>query len=130
VSYTVTWRPTAERTLTKFWVESPERLQIAEAADEIDWRLKRDPAKQGESRWGATRILTVSPLSVYFDVSEDDKLLSVWAAWLSGYPFVLRNVIELSSGGLKRRQSEGGRGGAVVGGRESVILSDSTRKRG
>jgi len=35
----------------------------------------------GESRDGNIRILTIFPLSVYYDVRDEDRVVSVWAVW-------------------------------------------------
>lgn len=35
----------------------------------------------GESRDENSRILTVLPLSVYYDVHDQDRLVAVWAVW-------------------------------------------------
>jgi hypothetical protein len=56
-------------------------MQITAASDEIDRRLKRDPAGEGESREQGRRILLVPPLGVKYVVSEDDKLVRVLNVW-------------------------------------------------
>lgn len=78
---TVTWRRSAEDKLAKLWMAAPDREQVADAADRIDELLRRDPNAQGESRWEQTRFLNLPPLAVYFDVSEQDRQVHVWAVW-------------------------------------------------
>jgi len=54
---------------------------ISNAANSIDSMLRVDPLDAGESRVVNIRILTVPPLSVYYDVHEDDRLVTIWAVW-------------------------------------------------
>jgi plasmid stabilization system protein ParE len=79
MKYTVVWRPTAERTLAQIWTDAVNRQSIADAADFV--MLGSSPREVGESRAGHTRILTVMPLSIYYDVHDDDRLVAVWAVW-------------------------------------------------
>ncbi|NUQ63578.1 MAG: hypothetical protein HUU20_13970 [Pirellulales bacterium] len=81
MNYTVVWRPTAERTLAQIWTEAVNRQAITDAADLIDAMLGSSPRAVGESRAGNTRILTVTPLSIYYDVHDEDRLVAVWAVW-------------------------------------------------
>jgi plasmid stabilization system protein ParE len=81
MSYTVVWRPTAERTLAQLWTAAIDRQAIANAADLIDAMLGSSPQEVGEARAGVTRILTVMPLSVYYDIHDDDRLVAIWAVW-------------------------------------------------
>jgi plasmid stabilization system protein ParE len=83
MKFTVVWRPAAKRALIDLWTAGLDRNSVAKAADEIDACLGRDASLVGESRWGATRILVEPPLAVYFDVSEDDRMATVWAVWRS-----------------------------------------------
>jgi hypothetical protein len=43
VSFTVVWRPSAERRLAELWINAPDRHALTAAADAIDSALKRDP---------------------------------------------------------------------------------------
>jgi plasmid stabilization system protein ParE len=81
MTFTVVWRPSAEEKLAAIWSSADDREAVASAADTIDAFLRTDPLAVGESRIGVTRILTVSPLSVYYDVLERDRLVAVWAVW-------------------------------------------------
>ena len=81
MKYTVVWRPAAERALAQIWTDAADRQSVTDAADLIDSMLGSSPREVGESRSGNTRILTVMPLSIYYDVHEDDRLVAVWAAW-------------------------------------------------
>jgi hypothetical protein len=79
--YTVVWQPAAEQRLADIWMAAPDRAEVTRAANRIDARLAQDPQLVGEARDGTTRILVESPLAVYFDVNEPDRLVSVWAVW-------------------------------------------------
>ena len=70
--FTVIWRPSAEQKLAEIWIDADDRQAITSAADAIDVLLRTRPTEVGESRVANIRILTVSPLSVYYDVREDD----------------------------------------------------------
>jgi plasmid stabilization system protein ParE len=81
MTYTVVWRPSAERTLAEIWISAGDRRMVTDAANSIDALLRAAPLEVGESRMANTRILTVLPLSVYYDVRADDRLVAVWAVW-------------------------------------------------
>ncbi len=81
MTFTVVWRPEAERTLADLWNGAQDRQALTDAADAIDALLRTAPLEVGESRVGNIRILTVFPLSVYYDVHEEDRLVAVWAVW-------------------------------------------------
>jgi plasmid stabilization system protein ParE len=81
MNYTVVWRPTAEQTLAEIWTGADDRQAVADAADLIDSMLGSSPGDVGESRAGNTRVLTVMPLSIYYDVDDGDRLVAVWAVW-------------------------------------------------
>jgi hypothetical protein len=75
--FTVVWRPWAEQLLAEIWLASNDRNAIALAADQIDWELRRSPASKGESRDPGTRVLIVPPLTVAFEVNEEDRTVTV-----------------------------------------------------
>jgi plasmid stabilization system protein ParE len=81
MTYTVVWRPSAEATLADLWTTARDREAVARAADDIDAMLRTQPLTAGESRSSNTRFLAVSPLAVYFDVIEDDRMACVWSVW-------------------------------------------------
>lgn len=86
MTYTVVWRPTAERKLAEIWSSAPDRQAVAEAANAVDALLRSTPLEVGESRAEETRILVVRPLAVYYDVQEADRLVAVWAVWRTSKP--------------------------------------------
>jgi hypothetical protein len=77
----VIWKPIAEATLAGIWVAAPDKSLVTAAANEIDARLARSPAAEGESRDEETRVLIVLPLGVLFQVNEDDKTVEVLRVW-------------------------------------------------
>ncbi len=77
MTYTVIWRPSAERCLAEIWTNAEDRQTITDAANSVDALLRTDPTGVGESRVVNIRILTVSPLCVYYDVHEADRLVAV-----------------------------------------------------
>jgi len=81
MTFTVVWKPSAERCLAEIWTEATNRQAVTKAADSIDSLLRDNPLQAGESRDLNTRILTVAPLWVYFDVHEEDRLVAIWAVW-------------------------------------------------
>jgi hypothetical protein len=81
MTFTVVWKPEAERSLAKLWIKASDRQAVTEAGNAIDALLRTVPLEVGESRVSNMRILTVRPLSVYYDVREADRLVAVWALW-------------------------------------------------
>jgi plasmid stabilization system protein ParE len=83
LTYTVVWKPTAERKLADLWLKAIDRKAVAHAADMIDALLRSNPLQLGESRDEGVRILTISPISVYYEVNGGDRTVLVWAVWQS-----------------------------------------------
>ena len=81
MTYTVLWGASAERGLAEIWMNAGDRQAVTDAADAIDSLLHTVPMEVGESRIANVRILIVSPLSVYYDVHQEDRRVAVWAVW-------------------------------------------------
>ena len=81
MKYTVTWLPSVLRDLSDIWNNAADRGAVTTAANTIDDYLVRDPLGQGEARQGATRILLIEPLAVYYDVDTADRHVTVWNVW-------------------------------------------------
>jgi hypothetical protein len=64
-------------------MDASDRKSVQTAADSIDEELRQSPNGVGESRAAGTRILTIAPLSVYYDVHEADRTVFVWSVWPS-----------------------------------------------
>lgn len=74
--YTVVWSPEATDQLADLWVRASDQQAVADAADDIDRRLRFAPDRVGTPH-GEIRILIVEPLAVHFSVTPDDRLVEV-----------------------------------------------------
>ncbi len=82
MKYTVVWLKAAQDLLATIWLNSANRQDIADAANVIDAQLRVDPYAYSESRSTENdRILLFPPLGVAFDVSDADRLVTVYAVW-------------------------------------------------
>jgi hypothetical protein len=87
MNYTVAWKSSAEQELARLWLNAPNRAAVTAAANRVDVLLGTDPHGQGESRWGATRVLFEGPLAVLFEIDEQDRFVDVLKVWrISGRP--------------------------------------------
>ena len=81
MNYTVLWVHEAEQELATLWMNEAERAAVAEAANEIDQRLRSNPDREGESRPHGHRVLFVAPLAVTFEVRPTDRVVQVLDVW-------------------------------------------------
>ena len=81
MKYTVVWLNPAQGHLATLWTEGPDRDAITRAANSMERLLGLNPFANSESRTGNSRITIISPLAVAYDVSDDDRLVTVWAVW-------------------------------------------------
>lgn len=81
MNYTVVRKPLAESRLAEIWTESGRRTAITGAANTMDFLLRSAPLSAGESRADGSQFIYVSPLAAYYDVSEADRRVDVWAVW-------------------------------------------------
>ena len=83
MKWTVVWKPGPQNDLASLWTDaSPEdRQAITAAANAIDDQLRIDPQTAGESRPRQRRILFQPPLTVIFEVHEQDRLVEVVKVW-------------------------------------------------
>ncbi len=79
--YTVGRKPSAEQELARPWMSAPDRGAVESAANLFDAVLGSDPAGQGESRSGRTRVLFMAPLAVFHEVSEPDRFVDLLKIW-------------------------------------------------
>ena len=79
MNYTVVWRRRAEAQLAALWLRAANKEAIAGYAEQIDRILARNPADQGESRVGNTRVWFHRPLCVLFQIDETAKRVIVMA---------------------------------------------------
>jgi len=82
MSYTVLWRPKAERELASIWLAAEDRGSITTASRIADELLRESPHSQGESREGIVRIMFARPLAIQFEIQEADRLVYVMAVRL------------------------------------------------
>jgi hypothetical protein len=79
MKWTVTYRPSADEQLAELWLNATDRQAISSASNAIARQLASDPLIAGESREDNLRILIEPPIAVIYDVSELDRLVSVWS---------------------------------------------------
>jgi len=77
MNYTVVWKPDAENELADVWLKTTDRSDLAVAANRLEQALGRNPSGIGEAVHGITRIVFEGPLGVVYDVSDDDRLVTV-----------------------------------------------------
>jgi plasmid stabilization system protein ParE len=77
MTFTVVWKPAAERTLAEIWLVSASRGEVASAANEIDTVLRGQPLSVGKPALLDARMLVVLPLAVVYDVRPDDRIVEV-----------------------------------------------------
>lgn len=86
MKFTVVWLPSAKNWLAEIWLTAPDRGVITIATNQIDQKLKFNADTAGEGRSDGVRILIVSPLSVYFEVSTEDRIATVFDIWQYPHP--------------------------------------------
>lgn len=74
--YTVIWVPRAENALARFWVNSPNRQEVTNAADRTDRELKNDPERKG-TQSGKFYERKDSPIAVLYHVAPMDRMVRV-----------------------------------------------------
>jgi hypothetical protein len=79
--WTVVWTNIAQNRLATTWNNAPDKAAVAAAADRIDVKLARDPYADSEERTAPSRVMFEPPLAVGYDVSDDDRLVTVWGVW-------------------------------------------------
>ncbi len=81
--FTVTWTAGAKRQLAEICVVrfAIDLQAVADAADQIDLELARDPHGVGESREEFVRVHLVAPLGVRYAVFDDHNGVLVMNAW-------------------------------------------------
>lgn len=81
--FTVSWRPEVLADLADLWSAATDRSSFTLAADQIDELLSHDAANLGVEVHEGLRAVIVEPLTVYYSVSESDRLVSVVAVRLA-----------------------------------------------
>jgi hypothetical protein len=75
--YTVISSPIADQQLARIWLTAPDRDAVTRATVIAERRLAANLDQIGESREDGTRVFFVPPLTVYFEVSEQDNVVEV-----------------------------------------------------
>jgi hypothetical protein len=81
MKFTVAWTADAQGQLAKIWLEARDKERIDQAVRQIERILTQDAENAGESRVVDIRVLIVSPLGIYFDVSPLDRQAKAWRVW-------------------------------------------------
>ncbi len=79
--YRVDWIRIALDTLMEIWMQADYRDEIAEATEQIDRQLARDPLGVGESRPNDQRVTFSLPLGVRYQVFESERRVLILAVW-------------------------------------------------
>jgi hypothetical protein len=74
--FDVRWTDRADQELAAAWLAAPDRNAVSQAADRVEFLLKRDPLAQGESRSGNERLMFEGPLAVLYRVEPAARV--VW----------------------------------------------------
>jgi hypothetical protein len=81
MNYTVLWPNRQQRQLTAICVRARQQghdtAAITAAVNELDTLLGHNPATRGESRAASERVLFALPLSVHFEVHEDEQVVLI-----------------------------------------------------
>ena len=80
MSYAVIWVDSANEQLAAAYLAARRNGEAAAATTLVDWldrRLRVAPSTVGESRTGHVRFFTVRPLTVTFEVHEDERVVVV-----------------------------------------------------
>ena len=79
--WTVTYLPTAEAELTRLWLASSARNDLARASDEVERQLRSDPLHAGQELGDHYWIIVEGPVAVLYQVDEPDCRVSVKAVF-------------------------------------------------
>jgi plasmid stabilization system protein ParE len=74
--YTVEWLPSAVDELATIWNDAADRQAVSRAADQIEVLLRTSSQVRGGNGEG-THAYTIFPLAVIFEVSPDDRKVTV-----------------------------------------------------
>ena len=83
MNFTIIWSDSAIQDLARIWLQAINRVEITQAANEIDRLLLHTPQFVGESRPGNQRMTFADPLGVRFEVVVDDLRVTVGAVWVT-----------------------------------------------
>jgi plasmid stabilization system protein ParE len=75
--YTVVWLQEALDELTWIWLAASDRAEVTAATAKLDALLVSDPSSSSQSVSDGLRKLIVKPLTAFFEVREDDRLVEI-----------------------------------------------------
>lgn len=82
MSFTVVWKPQAERNLADLWIQAADRAALTQGVDSLELRLRANPGQVGESRVDfKSRISLEPPLGIAFRIHEQDRIVEVLRVW-------------------------------------------------
>ena len=81
MTYTVVWTPSSQGDLATLWLSASDRNAVAAASDYFDEQLRVDPYADSESRPLNKRVMFAKPLGIVYQVSDDDRLVTVLGVW-------------------------------------------------
>jgi mRNA-degrading endonuclease RelE of RelBE toxin-antitoxin system len=70
MTYAVVWMATAVRQLGQIAAAATDPRSVQQAADWVDYTLRRAPSDMGESRGGNERVWYGDVLGVYYEVDD------------------------------------------------------------
>jgi hypothetical protein len=68
MSYRLTVRSRAKRSLAAIWLDATDRNAVTRASHRMELRLRNDPLDVGESRTANMRVAVFDPLVVFYTV--------------------------------------------------------------
>jgi len=77
MKYTVVSTPLADLQLTEIWLKAANPQDVTDASDRIEALLRNDPDRLGELRRDGRRVIVLPPLTVTFDIIQDDRKVIV-----------------------------------------------------
>jgi hypothetical protein len=85
MTFTVTYKPSAEQELADVWINAPDRQAVTSAGNRIDQLLRTNPHQQGEARQDNVRVFVERPPAVQFEIHDDDCWVEVLRVrWVGG----------------------------------------------
>ncbi len=75
--FTVTYTVRAENALTNLYLNATDPTAVSAASNAIDRELRINAHQKGKAYPGDRRVYVVPPLLVLYQVSLDDRLVSV-----------------------------------------------------
>lgn len=81
MKFTVIWVSDAEQDLAALWLASTDRAALTAACHRIDQQLAVNPEQLGVVCFDTVRTLVEFPLTVDFEIIEEDRIVHVLSVW-------------------------------------------------